>query len=96
MEWEEVQSVVLPNDTPIYAQTTDTGNVRYHVKIFTPDGNVFSVNVSKTNVEMYRSGLIRLELVKWRSRSTGHYKYTIRRYKPAEADINLETLFYGS
>lgn len=89
-EWIEIQSVVIPNNTPIYYKYSTTGKIQYFLQLT----KIGSVSISKTNAEKFLSGEIQLELVKWQSRLDSHkYKYTIRQYKPQESDVDLNDLF---
>jgi hypothetical protein len=87
-EWVEVQSVVVPSGTPLYHYYTKDGNVKYVLVI-----NDINVPVTTKNAEGYLSGIYKLEVVKWYSRVSNKYRYTTRQYKPAQADIDLQTVF---
>ena len=87
-DWVEVQSVVVPKDTPLYQYYTENGNVKYILRI----GDL-NVPVSKANAEGYLGGIYKLEIVKWYSSITKKYKYTTRRYNPTQSDINLQDVF---
>lgn len=87
-EWIEVQSVVVPEGTPLYHYYTKDNNIKYVIVI----GDI-NVPVSTKNAEGYLSGIYRLEVVKWYSQVTKKYKYTTRQYKPSQADIDLQTIF---
>ena len=88
VEWVEVQSVVVPDGTPLYHYYTKDGNVKYVFVI----GDI-NVPVTTKNAEGYLSGIYKLEIVKWYSQVTGKFKYTSRQYKPSQADIDLQTVF---
>lgn len=83
--WVEVQTVEIPQGTPVYYRATDSGNIQYYFRI---NGNV--ITVSKTNAEKFVSGEVRLELVKWFNRDTQKYKYSVRRLVQ---NIDLSTVF---
>lgn len=87
-EWIEVQSVVVPEGTPLYHYYTKDNNIKYVIVI----GDI-NVPVSTKNAEGYLSGIYRLEVVKWYSQITKKYKYTTRQYKPMQSDIDLQTVF---
>ena len=87
-EWIEVQSVVVPEGTPLYHYYTKDNNIKYVIVI----GDI-NVPVSTKNAEGYLSGIYRLEVVKWYSQVTKKYKYTTRQYKPMQSDIDLQTVF---
>lgn len=88
VEWIEVQSVVVPPDTPLYHYYTKDGNVKYVFVL----GDI-NVPVSTKNAEGYLDGIYKLEIVKWYNRVNNKYKYTTRQYKPSQADIDLQTVF---
>lgn len=87
-EWTEVQTVVVPDGTPLYHYYTNTGNVKYVLSI-----KDMNIPVSTSNADGYLSGAYKLEIVKWYSPITNKYKYTTRRYKPSQKDIDLQTVF---
>jgi hypothetical protein len=87
-EWVEVQSVVVPDGTPLYHYYTKDGNVKYVFMV----GDI-RVPVTTKNAEGYLKGIFDIEVVKWYSQITGKYKYTTRQYKPSQADIDLQTVF---
>lgn len=87
-EWIEVQSVVVPEGTPLYHYYSKEGNVKYIIVV----GDI-NVSVSTKNAEGYLHGTCKLEVVKWYSQITKKYKYTTRQYKPTQADIDLQTVF---
>lgn len=87
-EWVEVQSVVVPSETPLYHYYTKDGNVKYVLVV----GDI-NVPVTTKNAEGYLSGIYKLEIVKWYSRVNNKYKYTTRQYKPSQSDIDLQTVF---
>lgn len=79
--------VRVPRDTPLYSTKTDSGDMKYTLRILG-----YGIPVSKTNAEKYLSGAIDLEVVKWYNKATGKYKYTTRQYKPSH-NIDLQTVF---
>lgn len=87
-DWVKVQSVEIPKDTPVYYRYTESGNVQYYFLFENT-----KVVVSKTNAEKFAAGIVRLELVKWRNRSNGRYKYTVRQIRADVQDLDLSTLF---
>ena len=87
-DWVRVQSVEIPKDTPVYYRYTESGNVQYYFLFENT-----KVVVSKINAEKFTAGIVRLELVKWRNRSNGRYKYTVRQIRPDVQDLDLSTLF---
>ena len=83
-DWKEIQSVEVPQGTPIYYNTNhDTGKTKYCIYI-----NGIGVNVSETNAKAFVAGMRRLELVKWYNVKTDSYKYTIRQLKLQNIDFN--------
>ena len=87
-EWKEVQSIEIPKDTPIYYSYTDSGNIKYYIRI-----EDVAVTVSKSNAEKFLAKQVRLELVKWYSSVNKKYKYTVRKLDEAHRNIDLETVF---
>ena len=89
-EWVEVQSVIIPINTPIYYRFTDNGNIKYFLKL----DKIGNVNVSKSNAEKFLAGEIQLELVKWQNKlESNKFKYTVRQYKPSQSNIDLHNIF---
>lgn len=86
--WIEVQSVVVPNNTPLHHYYTEKGTIKYVLFI-----GKMTVPVSKTNAEQYLNGTCVLEVVKWYSKVTSKYKYTTRKYNSSTKDIDLQTIF---
>lgn len=87
-DWVEIQSVVVPAGTPLYHYYTKDGNLKYVLVI-----NDINIPVTTKNAEGYLNGIYKLEVVKWYSQVTGKYKYTTRQYKPAQSNIDLQTVF---
>ena len=89
-EWTEIQSVVVPVNTPLYYKFTEKGNVQYFLKL----EHIGNVTVSKSNAEKFLTGEIQLELVKWQNKiEPTKFKYTVRQYKPSQSNIDLRDVF---
>ena len=90
VEWVEVQSIIVPLNTPIYYRFTEKGNIQYFLKL----DKIGNVTVSKSNAEKFLGGEIQLELVKWQSKiDMNKFKYTVRQYKPAQSNFDLRDIF---
>ena len=86
--WIEVQSIVVPDGTPLYHYYTDKGTIKYVLSL-----RDMNISVSKANAEKYLIGQCKLEIVKWYNQVNGKYKYTTRQYKSNQKDIDLQLLF---
>lgn len=86
-DWVEVQVVKVPKGTVLYTTRTDTGKIKYTLRIMG-----LGIPVSASNAEKYLAGDIDLEVVKWYNKNTGKYRYTTRQHK-VSTDIDLEQYF---
>ena len=86
--WKEVQAVEIPQGTTVYYSKTDSGNLKYCIKV-----NDMTISVSEINAVKFVNGEIRLELVKWYNPLSGKYKYTTRRISANSRNIDLSTVF---
>ena len=87
-DWREVQSIVVPDGTPLYHYYTEKGTIKYVLSL-----RDMNISVSKANAEKYLIGQCKLEIVKWYNQVNGKYKYTTRQYKSNQKDIDLQLLF---
>lgn len=87
-EWKEVQVVEIPQGTPVYYSVTESGNIKYCIKL-----QDMTIPVSKTNAQKFVDGQIRLELVKWYNPITKKFKYTTRKISNSERNVDLSTVF---
>lgn len=91
-DWAEVQSIVIPFDTPIFEGVTKSGNVKYYFTF----KDIGDVAVSESSAQKFKDKSANIELVKWYSSSKDSYKYSTRqvRNKRRKApNINLTELF---
>lgn len=82
-EWRELQVIEVPQGTPIYYDYTDSGKIKYFIKI-----QDFTVSVTESNAKKFVNGQIKLELVKWQNITNGKYKYTTRQKKSENVDLS--------
>lgn len=94
--WREVQTVVIPQSVQIHTGVTKSGNPKAWIEL--PE--VGKVTVSPTSAEKFKSGEVKLELVKWYRDDTKAYKYSVRQVKgsktsvkSASKDVNLSGVF---
>lgn len=91
--WKEMQTVVIPSDTKIYEGVTRGGNPKFWIEV-----SGISVSVSEGNAKKFKSGEVKLELVKWQNED-GKLRYSTRqvststRGKGKTKDIDLVGLF---
>lgn len=91
-DWKEVQKVELPSSVQIHEGVTKSGNPKYWIVV--EDVNV---TISAGNVAKFKTGEVKLELVKWQNSKTGAYKYSTRQvkgsHKSESKNIDLSKLF---
>ena len=91
-DWTEVQSVVIPFDTPIHEGITKKGNTKYYFT-FESIGNV---TISESSAKKFRERSTNIELVKWYNASKDTYRYSTRQVRAKKGklpNINLTELF---
>ena len=91
-DWTEVQSVVIPFDTPIHEGVTKNGNPKYY---FTFE-SIGDVTISESSAKKFRERSTNIELVKWYSASKDSYRYSTRQVRAKKSkvpNINLTDLF---
>ena len=91
-DWTEIQKVELPSSVQIHEGVTKSGNPKYWVVV---EG--VNVTISAGNVAKFKTGEVKLELVKWQNSKTGAFKYSTRQvkgsHKSESKDIDLSKLF---
>ena len=91
-DWKEVQKVELPSSVQIHEGITKSGNPKYWVIV---EG--VNVTISAGNVAKFKTGEVKLELVKWQNSKTGAFKYSTRQvkgsHKSESKNIDLSKLF---
>lgn len=92
-KWVEQQCIDLPKGILLHEGKTSSGNPKYWFEF----DKIGKVTVSPGSAEKYQDGLVTLQLVKWRHKETGEYKYSIRQKKGSEKkqtlNIDLLTIF---
>ena len=92
-KWVEQQCIDLPKSILLHEGKTSSGNPKYWFEF----DKIGKVTVSPGSAEKYQDGLVTLQLVKWRHKETGEYKYSIRQKKGSEKkqtlNIDLLTIF---
>jgi len=91
-DWAEVQSIVIPFDTPVYEGVTRSGNPKYYFTF----KNIGDVAVSESSAKKFKEKSTKIELVKWYSASKDTYRYSTRQVKKKKGkipNINLTDLF---
>ena len=87
-----LQTIVVPDGTPIHSGVTRTGNPKYWVTL-TFNGESKDVTVSESLAKKYQSGAAKIEIVKRKDNSTGKITYSARtlggRQSKKSTDINL-------
>ena len=87
-----LQTVVVPDGTPIHTGTTRTGNPKFYVTL-TFGGETVDVTVTESLANKYKNGTAKIEIVKRKDNSTGRITYTSRtlggRQSKPSTDINL-------
>ena len=92
-KWVEQQCIDLPKGILLHEGKTSSGNPKYWFEF----DKIGKVTISPGSAERYQEGLVTLQLVKWRHKETGEYKYSIRQKKSSEKrrslNIDLLTIF---
>lgn len=92
-KWVEQQCIDLPKGILLHEGKTSSGNPKYWFEF----DKIGKVTVSPGSAEKYQDDLVTLQLVKWRHKETGEYKYSIRQKKGSEKkqtlNIDLLTIF---
>lgn len=82
--WREVQVVEIPQSVTIYTGVTKSGNPKAWIDL--PE--IGKVPVSPKSAEKFKSGLVKLELVKWYNDNTKKYRYSTRQVKGSASTSN--------
>ena len=72
-----LQTVVVPDGTPIHTGTTRVGNPKFYVTL-TFGGETVDVTVTESLANKYKNGTAKIEIVKRKDNSTGRITYTSR------------------
>lgn len=86
--WVEMQCIDIPKNAVIKEGKTESGNPKYWFEF----DQIGKVTVSPGSAEKFKSGEVTLQLVKWRHKENGKYKYSVRQKKGSKETKNIDLL----
>lgn len=91
-KWVEQQCIDLPKGIVVHEGLTANGNLKYWFEF----DKIGKVSISPSSAEKYRDDEVVLQLVKWRHKETGEYKYSVRQKKDSKKNetLNIDLLTF--